>query len=47
MFDKNFGEHADAKLKALYRANMTQLGYDLFMFLLMGCIVAPSLLKAT
>lgn len=47
MFDKNFGEHTDKKLKALYRANMTQLGYDLFMFLLMGMLIAPSLLTAT
>lgn len=46
MFDKNFGQHADAKLRALYRANMNQLGYDLFMLIFMGMIVSPALLNA-
>lgn len=36
----------DPKLRKLYRANLGQLLYDLLMFLLIGCLIAPALLNA-
>lgn len=46
MYDKNFGEHADANLRRLYRANLYRLSYDLLMYLSLGMILSPAMMNA-
>lgn len=43
--NSDYWNSLDPEVRNLYNANLRQLFYDLLMFILIGCLVSPSLLK--